>query len=161
MKNLILTIAKTPLFILRWINAAIMRFVPATMMLIIVYTGIYALIYGKDISEAYDIYTQPFLTIGIIISIIWGFLFAMTKPPIYKIAYIFRGKPVFGRSIAGRVAMGLFYAIALQSNILSFRLLVFFCLIEIIINIIILNSSKKMPYNEMLEKACFGEKGEE
>lgn len=161
MKELILTVAKTPLFFLRWINAAIMRFVPATMMLIIVYSGIYKLIFNVDVSEAYDIYTQPFLTIGVLISIVWGFLFTMTKPPIYKIAYIFRGKQVFGRSIAGRVVMGVLYAVALQSSVLSVRLLVLFCLVETVINILILNSSKKMPYNEALERACFGDKGEE
>lgn len=161
MKDFLLTLGKTPLFFLRWINAAIMRFVPATMMLIIIYSGIYKLIFNIDVSEMYDIYTQPFLTIGVLISVVWGFLFTMTKPPLYKIAYIFRGKPVFGRSIAGRVVMGLLYAATLQSGALSMRLLGLFCLVEIVINILILNSSKKMPYNEALERACFGEKGEE
>ncbi len=157
MKNIILGALKTPLFILRWINAAIMRFIPTGILIIMIYNGIYALIYAKDVSEAYNVYSHPFITISIVVSVIWGFLFALTKPPIYKIAYIFRGKPVFGRSIFGRVFLAIIYAAALQSPYLSVRLLVFYCLVELIINIIILNNSKKMPYNPLLEKACFGE----
>ncbi|MBQ3022461.1 MAG: hypothetical protein IJD91_03950 [Clostridia bacterium] len=157
MKKVILGIVKTPLFLIRWINAAIMRFIPTSLMLIGLYCGIYALIYAKDVSDAYDAYTQPFLSISIIISVIWGFLFALTKPTVYKMAYIFRGKPVFGRSITGRVILALVYATAIQSGHLSVRLLSFYCLAELIINIIILNSSKKMPYNPALEAACFGE----
>lgn len=159
MKNLLLTVAKTPLFFLRWINATIMRFVPTGLLLIMIYNGIYALIYAKDVSEMYDIYTQPFIAISIIISIIWGFLFTLTKPPLYKIAYIFRGKPVFGRSIAGRVVMAVLYILVIQSGVLLVRLIALYCLVESVINILILNSSKKMPYNEALEKMCFGEEG--
>ncbi len=157
MKKFVFGVLKTPLFILRWINAAIMRFVPSGLLLISIYNGIYALIYAKDVSEAYDVYTQPFLTISIGIAVIWGFLFALTKPSIYKMAYIFRGKNVFGRSIFGRVVLAIIYAVTLQSSHLSVRLLSFYCLVELIINIIILNSSKKLPYNPLLEKACFGE----
>ena len=157
MKKVIFGVLKTPLFILRWINAAIMRFVPASILLIAIYNGAYALIYAKDVSEAYDAYTQPFLNISIVISVIWGFLFALTKPSIYKMAYIFRGKNVFGRGIFGRVVLAIIYATVLKSSYLSVRLLAFYCLVELIINIIILNSSKRMVYNPFLEKACFGE----
>ncbi len=157
MKKLVINIVKTPLFIIRWANAAIMRFVPTSILLIAIYCGLYALIYAKDVSQLYNAYTQPFLNISIIISVIWGFLFALTKPPIYKIAYIFRGKPVFGRSIAGRVLLGVIYGYSLQSSVLSVRILSLYCLVELIINILILNASKKLPYNAAFERACFGE----
>ena len=159
MKNILLNIVKTPIFIIRWVNAAIMRFVPTSILIMAIYNGIYALIYAKNVSELYDAYTQPFLNLSIIISVVWGFLFALTKPPIYKIAYIFRGKPVFGKSIAGRVVLGIIYAYCLQSRVLSVRILSLYCLVELIVNILILNVSKKLPYNAALERTCFGEDG--
>lgn len=159
MKKFILTVAKTPLFFLRWINAAIMRFIPASVMLLAIYQLIQQFLYKVDVSDMYEVYTEPFFTVAILISIIWGFLFTLTKPPVYKIAYIFRGKRVFGRSIFGRVLMGILYVIILQSPMFSIRVLALYCLVEIIINTYILSKSKMMPYNEALEKLCFGEEG--
>ncbi len=157
MKNLLLNLGKTPLFFLRWLNAAIMRILPSTFLLLMVYNILHQIVFGVAFDDIEGNYPKQILLVATGVAIVWGFLFVVAKPSLIKIAYIFRQKPVFGRSIGGRVAMCLFYGLMLDSTMLSMRLLGLFCLAETIINIIILNFSKKMPYNEALEKMCFKE----
>ena len=158
MKKEIKSSFKNPFFILKWVNAAIMRFVPAAMLVGMIYNALYLFVFGEEAVGEFNMYMSPLRETGMIFAIIWGFLYAFCKPSVLNIAYIFRGKNVMGRSIAGRVIMLFIYGSALQSTYFSFRVIALFCFVETLINMLILIKSKNMPYNEALEKMCFSEK---
>lgn len=156
MKKILLTLAKTPFFFLRWINATIMHIMPATLLFIFVYRSLYSALYGTELEGEFsmDVY---YIIVGI--SIVWGFFYAISKPSLIKVAYMLRGTTNMGGGIAGRVIMCFIYVACLLSPYSLLHLLGIFCLAETIINMIILSKSKRMTYNEILEKMCIMERG--
>ena len=86
MKKLLISIIKIPIFIIRSINAALMR-LPFSFVFIV---AAYAFMYRMDFFDRVWIGPDGIIVhIGVacVLSLIWGIIYTITKPPIIKKIY--------------------------------------------------------------------------
>lgn len=135
-------IIKSPLFLIRWLNAAAMRLFGSILILNCFYKLFCDIFYGNTDAEFSK--TWGYLG-GALISLIWGLFYVTLKPPVTKQIFLTLNKKkavLLGRVV---IIMFVFYLLAdlFRENVDSlgssiFRGLIIFMSIEYIVNTIIL-----------------------
>ena len=154
-----LGVLKIPIFLIRWVNAAIIRFGPSY--LITGYVFSVVLKVTKDTNTLPEVVLIP----SLIASIVWGFLFVVSTPSVIGKAYIYKDYPLQIKSIISRktcmwiiyvilLALGFIYGTGGMTSVVFFGYCIF-AIVELSINTMITVFISSRGYNQFLEELYF------
>lgn len=135
---------KSPVFLLRWLNASVMRW-PATILIVnLFYSVAMTILKGKGLLDNSVIVPAESLVM-VLFALVWGFVFTLVTPPLSQRCDI-DSAGLLGRGIYGVFCFMLFTD---ATNGLS-RLVLLFCAVQSVVNILICRKSahKKQEKSE-------------
>lgn len=143
-----------PVFVIRVVNGALIRFFPAELMLCYYISGRS----GSD-----DKVSMQFWIMVGIISLVWSFLYAVSTPSVPKLSYMYRNYPqkiqnLLKKRVAYWIAFVLFgIGYFVNSTELTFYAIIYFwyVLVSITINTILMLVITTMGYNPFFEELCY------
>lgn len=141
-----------PMFVIRVINGALIRYIPSIFML-------HFYILGEP--EVQD--SKGFWILVGIISLVWSFLYAVSTPSVPRIAYMYRNYPPKLRSILKKriafwialVLLGIVSFITVAELPLYLIICFWYVLSSVTINIMLMMTVSSMGYNPFFEELCY------
>ena len=140
-----------PMFVIRVINGALIRFIPAMLMLI------------YYISAEPDTESMPFWIMVGIISLVWSFLYAVSTPSVPKLSYMYRNYPRKIQDLlkkraafwVGLVLLGIAFFVNLPELPVYMIIYFWYVLASITINTMLMLVISSMGYNPFFEELCY------
>lgn len=143
-----------PIFVIRVINGALIRYIPSMFLLFYYLSG------NSEMSERKAL---AFFTMVGIISLVWSFLYAFSTPSVPKLSYMYRNYPQKIKSLLKKRAafwlaillLGIYFFV--NSAKLPIYIIIYICyvLASININTILMLAVSSMGYNPFFEELCY------